>query len=59
MNNNENEYLRFLNTQRLIRGVDEIHIIDENKKLLFSSLENTNRYVPPLDRALKLSLIHI
>ena len=56
LNNNENEYLRFLNTQRLIRGVDEIHIIDENKKLLFSSLENTNRYVPPLDRALKLVL---
>ena len=56
LNNNENEYLRFLNTQRLIRGVDEIHIIDENKKLLFSSLENTNKYVPPLDRALKLVL---
>ena len=56
LNNNENEYLRFLNTQRLIRGVDEIHIIDENKKFLFSSLENTNRYVPPLDRALKLVL---
>ena len=56
LNNNENEYLRFLNTQRLIRGVDEIHIIDENKKLLFSSLENKNKYVPPLDRALKLVL---
>ncbi len=56
LNNNENEYLRFLNTQRIIRGVDEIHIIDENKNLLFSSLENTNKYVPPLDRALKLVL---
>ncbi len=56
LNNNENEYLRFLNTQRLIRGVDEIHIIDENKNLLFSSLENKNRYIPPLDRALKLVL---
>ena len=56
LNNNENEYLRFLNTQRLIRGVDEIHIIDENKSLLFSSLENKNKYVPPLDRALKLVL---
>ena len=56
LNNNENEYLRFLNTQRLIRGVDEIHIIDENKSLLFSSLKNWNKYVPPLDRALKLVL---
>jgi len=56
LNNNENEYLRFLNTQRLIRDVDEVHIIDENKKLLFSSLENENKYMPPLDRALKLVL---
>ena len=56
LNNNENEYFRFLNTQRLIRDVDEIHIIDENKSLLFSSLENKNNYIPPLDRALKLVL---
>ena len=56
LNNNENEYFRFLNTQKLIRDVDEIHIIDENKSLLFSSLENKNNYIPPLDRALKLVL---
>ncbi len=56
LNNNENEYLRFLKTQSLIRDVDEVHIIDENKKLLFSSLENENKYMPPLDRALKLVL---
>ena len=40
LNNEENEYLRFLRTQKLIRGVDEIHIIDKNKKLLFSSEQN-------------------
>ena len=56
LNNNENEYLRFLNTQRIIRDVDEIHIIDEKKNLLFSSLENTKKYYPPLDQALKLVL---
>ena len=56
LNNNENEYKRFLNTQRLIRDVDEVHIIDDNKNLLFSSLENKNSYVPPLDKALKLVL---
>ncbi|MBD1166707.1 HAMP domain-containing protein, partial [Pelagibacterales bacterium SAG-MED07] len=56
LNNNENAYLRFLNTQRLIRDVDEIHIIDENKNLLFSSLENIEKYLPPLDQALKLVL---
>jgi hypothetical protein len=33
------EYKRFLQTQKLIRGVDEIHIIDLEKKLLFSTLE--------------------
>ena len=27
----DKEYKRFLNTQKLIRGVDEIHIIDFNK----------------------------
>ncbi len=56
LNNNENEYKRFLNTQRLIRDVDEVHIIDDNKNLLFSSLENDQKYIPPLDRALKLVL---
>ena len=54
LNNNENSYSRFLNTQRLIRDVDEIHIIDENKNLLFSSLKNKANYTPPLDQALKL-----
>ena len=29
----------FLNTQRLLRGLDQIHIIDENRKVLFSSTE--------------------
>ena len=56
LNNNEDQYLRFLRTQKLIRGVDEIHIIDDNKNLLFSSLENKQNYKPPLDEALKLVL---
>ena len=33
LNDNESEYKRFLNTQKLIRKIDEIHIIDNNKKL--------------------------
>ena len=56
LNNNENQYIRFLNTQRLIRGVDEIHIIDDKKSLLFSSLDNKKDYNPPLDQALRLVL---
>jgi two-component system nitrogen regulation sensor histidine kinase NtrY len=56
LNDNDKEYKRFLKTQKLIRGVDEIHIIDLNKKLLFSTLENDAPYIPPLDQALNLVL---
>jgi len=55
LNDQNNEYLRFLRTQKLIRGVDEIHIIDENKNLLFSS-EEDEKYKPPVDKALNLVL---
>ena len=56
LNNNLKEYTRFLNTQKLIRSVDEIHIIDKNKKLLFSTLKDFKNYVPPVDKALNLVL---
>ena len=56
LNDNENEYKRFLKTQKIIRGVDEIHIIDLNKKLLFSTLEDNAPYLPPVDEALNLVL---
>ncbi|MDC0480894.1 ATP-binding protein [Candidatus Pelagibacter sp.] len=56
LNDNEKEYKRFLQTQKLIRRVDEIHIIDLNKKLLFSTLEDDATYLPPLDEALNLVL---
>ena len=55
LNDNDKEYLRFLRTQKLIRGVDEIHIIDENKNLLYST-ENINFFIPPVDKALNLVL---
>tara|TARA_B100000575_G_C23109286_1_gene640601 strand:+ start:10 stop:1794 length:1785 start_codon:yes stop_codon:yes gene_type:complete len=56
LNNNEEAYVRFLRTQKLIRDVDEIHIIDNDKNLLFTSLENEQDYRPPIDQALKLVL---
>ena len=56
LNDNPNEYIRFLKTQKLIRDLDEIHIIDQNKNLIFTSIENLNNYKPPIDRALKLVL---
>jgi len=55
LNENANEYLRFLRTQKLIRDVDEIHIIDKNKKLLYST-EKKEKYIPPVDKALNLVL---
>ena len=56
LNDKEIEYKRFLQTQKLIRGVDEIHIIDLEKKLLFSTLDDDDPYIPPLDKALNLVL---
>ena len=55
LNEDAKEYLRFLRTQKLIRDVDEIHIIDENKKLLYST-EKKEKYIPPVDKALNLVL---
>jgi two-component system, NtrC family, nitrogen regulation sensor histidine kinase NtrY len=56
LNNNIDEYKRFLNTQKIIRRVDEIHIIDINKRLLFTTLDDNQTYVPPVDKALNLVL---
>ena len=56
LNDNYKEYERFLKTQKLIRDIDEIHVIDQNKKLLFTNLDNLTKYMPPLDGALKLVL---
>ena len=55
LNDQNNEYLRFLKTQKIIRDVDKIHIIDKSKNLLFSTEEKQN-YKPPVDRALNLVL---
>jgi two-component system nitrogen regulation sensor histidine kinase NtrY len=56
LNENQKEYKRFLQTQKLIRGVDEIHIIDLEKKLLFSTSSDNEPYIPPVDAALNLVL---
>ncbi len=54
LNDNKKEYLRFLNTQKIIRKMDEIHIIDIKKNLLFSNIKDKSKYTPPMDRALQL-----
>jgi two-component system nitrogen regulation sensor histidine kinase NtrY len=54
LNDDPKEYSRFLNTQKLIRKIDEIHIIDIDKNLLFSNLEDITKYTPPIKGALEL-----
>ena len=56
LNDNQREYKRFLQTQKLIRRVDEIHVINSDKKLLFSTLSDDASYIPPVDEALNLVL---
>ncbi len=55
LNDNTNEYMRFLRTQKLIRDVDEIHIIDKDKNLLYTT-EEKESFKPPIDKALNLVL---
>jgi len=47
-------FQRFLNTQRLIRNLDQIHLIDSNKNVIMSS--SNSGYVPVEDKALKMVL---
>ena len=56
LNDNPNEYRRFLDTQKIIRNVDEVHIININKKILFTTLRDNQTYKPPVDEALNLVL---
>tara|TARA_B100001057_G_scaffold87746_1_gene83687 strand:- start:1228 stop:3009 length:1782 start_codon:yes stop_codon:yes gene_type:complete len=56
LNENTNEYKRFLNTQRIIRNVDEIHIINNKKELIFTTVVNSSIYIPPVDKVLNLVL---
>ena len=56
LNDKPDAYLRFLKTQKIIRNIDEIHIIDQNKKLIFTNIDNKSKYKPPLDEALELVL---
>ena len=53
-NQDKANFQRFLDTQRIIRNLDQIHLIDENKNVIMSS-SNTG-YIPVEDRALKMVL---
>ena len=51
---NKNQFISFLNTQKLIRGVDEVHIIDGNGSLYLTTLQDLKKYQPPLLEALEM-----
>ena len=51
---NINQFKSFLNTQKLIRDMDEVHIIDKNGNLYLTTLNDTSMYKPPLPEALEM-----
>ena len=51
---NKDNFQTFINNQRIIRGLDQIHIIDKDKNVLMSSSETG--YTPIEDEALRLVL---
>ena len=56
LNTNINQFTSFLNTQKLIRDVDEVHIIDADGALYLTTLNNISLYKPPLPDALEMVL---
>jgi two-component system, NtrC family, nitrogen regulation sensor histidine kinase NtrY len=54
LNRNINQFKSFLNTQKLIRDIDEVHIIDANGKLFLTTLNDISLYRPPLVEALEM-----
>jgi len=51
---NPNAFNSFLNTQKIIRNIDEIHILDNKKNLLFSTLSDFSQYIEPENKAFEL-----
>ena len=53
---NTNQFKSFLNTQKLIRGMDEVHIIEGDGTLYLTTLDNTSLYRAPQSEALEMVL---
>ena len=56
LNTNINQFKSFLNTQKLIRGMDEVHIIENDGSLYLTTLKDSSLYKPPLPEALEMVL---
>ena len=56
LNRNINQFKSFLNTQKLIRDIDEVHVIEEDGSLYLTTLDDISLYEPPLPEALEMVL---
>ena len=56
LNTNINQFKSFLQTQKLIRGMDEVHIIEEDGSLYLTTLKDLTLYEPPLPEVLEMVL---
>ena len=52
--NNKKQFASFLNTQKIIRDVDGIFLVDSEGKLILSNFTKKNLYQPPSKEALKM-----
>ena len=53
---NINQFKSFLNTQKLLRNIDEVHVIEADGTLYLTTLENISSYTPPQTEALEMVL---
>ncbi len=51
---NPERFKNILKTQRIIRNVDEIHLIDSLGNLIVTSIEDDKNYIPPENQALEM-----
>ena len=56
LKSNTNQFKSFLNTQKLIRDMDEVNIIDSDGALYLTTLKDISLYKPPLPEALEMVL---
>ena len=50
------DFKKFLLNQKILRDVDEIHIINSQKKIIMSTLNDLKKFVPPEKKVLDLVL---
>ena len=51
---NPKRFRNILKTQKLIRGMDEIHLIDSSGNLILSTLDDIEAFLPPSEEALEM-----